>query len=93
MSYAIDSLMRQAEDAERDRETHAEEVAQITAERDAAREDHAAVEEYLAGIVRAWQRASDEERRMADVFVTGLRREIEEARDSGRGAWWEVSRG
>lgn len=69
------------------------EVTEATAQRDAAREDLAAVEEYLAGIVRVWQRASDEERRMADVFVPGLRREIEEARDSREGAWWEVSRG
>lgn len=93
MNYAIDSLMRRAEDADRDRETHAEELAEVTAQRDAAREDHAAAEEYLAGIVRVWQRASDDDRRMADVFVTGLRREIEEARDSREGAWWEVSRG
>ncbi len=93
MNYAIDSLMRAAEDAERERETHAEEVTELTAQRDAAREDLAAVEEYLAGIVRAWQRAGDEDRRMADVFVPGLRREIEEARDSREGAWWEVPRG
>lgn len=68
-------------------------LAEAIAQRDAAREDLAAVEEYLAGIVRAWQCAGDEERRMADVFVTGLRREIEEARDSRQGEWWEVSRG
>ena len=55
--------------------------------------DYAAVSEYLGGIVRAWERASDDDRRMADTFVSGLRREIEEARDSGRGAWWEVCRG
>ena len=58
--------------------------AELLAERDAAREDYAAAVEYLAGIVRAWQRASDEDRRMADVFVSGLRREIEEARGSAR---------
>lgn len=93
MSYAIDSLKRQVEDADRDRDTHAEELAELTAQRDAAREDLAAIEEYLAGIVRVWQREGDDERRMADVFVPGLRREIEEARDSRQGAWWEVSRG
>ena len=65
--------------------------AELLAERDAVREDYAAVE-YLAGIVRAWQRASDEDRRMADVFVSGLRREIEEARGSAQGEWWEKTR-
>lgn len=59
---------------------------------DAAREDFAASEALLAGIVRAWQRAADEDRRMADVFVPGLRAEIEEARDGREGEWWEVSR-
>lgn len=34
MNYAIDALMRTVEDAERDRDTHAEEVAELTAERD-----------------------------------------------------------
>ncbi len=66
---------------------------EMAARRDDALADYAAVNEYLAGIVRAWQRAGDEDRRMADVFVPGLRREIEEARDSREGAWWEVSRG
>ena len=65
----------------------------LAAQRDAARADHAAAEAHLAAIVRVWQRASDEDRRMADVFVTGLRREIEEARDGREGDWWEVSRG
>ena len=66
--------------------------AELLAERDAVREDYAAAVEYLAGIVRAWQRASDEDRRMADVFVSGLRREIEEARGSAQGEWWEKTR-
>ena len=66
---------------------------EMAARRDDALADYAAVNEYLGGIVRVWQRASDEDRRMADVFVAGLRREIEEARDSGRGEWWEVCRG
>lgn len=38
MNYAFDALMRTVEDAERDRDTHAEEVAELTAERDTARE-------------------------------------------------------
>ena len=66
--------------------------AELLAERDAVREDYAAAVEYLAGIVRAWQRASDEDRRMADVFVSGLRREIEESRGSAQGEWWEMTR-
>lgn len=66
--------------------------AELLAERDAVREDYAAAVEYLAGIVRAWQRASDEDRRMADVFVSGLRREIEEARGIAQGEWWEKTR-
>lgn len=65
----------------------------LTAQRDAARADHAAAEEHLAAIVRVWQRASDDDRRMADTFVSRLRREIEGARDGREGAWWEVSRG
>lgn len=66
--------------------------AELLAERDAVREDYAAAVEYLAGIVRAWQRASDEDRRMADVFVSGMRREIEEARGIAQGEWWEKTR-
>jgi len=66
---------------------------EMAARRDDALADYAAVNEYLGGIVRAWQRASDDDRRMADAFVSRLRREIEEARDSGRGEWWEACRG
>lgn len=64
-------------------------LAEATAQRDAARADHAAAEETLAGIVRVWQRADDDERRMADTFVIGLCREIEEARDNREGEWWK----
>lgn len=66
---------------------------EMAARRDDALADYAAVNEYLGGIVRAWQRAGNDERRMADTFVSGLRRELEEARDSGRGEWWEACRG
>jgi hypothetical protein len=58
----------------------------------AARADHAAAEEYLAGIVRVWQRVDEDNRRAADVCVPGLAGEIEGARDGREGAWWEVTR-
>ena len=72
---------------------HAEELARLTAERDAARADHAAAEGCLAGIVRAWQRARESDRSMAGLYVQGLQGAIEDARDGRDGAWWEVSRG
>jgi len=65
---------------------------ELIAKCDAARADHAAAESCLAGIVRVWQRADDDDWRMADIYVNGLRREIEEARDGRDGEWWEKAR-
>ena len=54
MSYAIDQLMRAAEDAEHERESHAEELAEITAERDEARADLARLRaEHAAALATA----------------------------------------
>ncbi len=54
MNYAIDQLMRAAEDAEIERESHAEELAEITAERDEARADLARLRaEHAAALATA----------------------------------------
>lgn len=54
MNYAIDQLMRAAEDAEHERESHAEELAEITAERDEARADLARLRaEHAAALATA----------------------------------------
>jgi len=50
VNYAIDTLMRAAEDAARDRETHAEELAELTAERDEARAEVACLTAALATV-------------------------------------------
>ena len=65
----------------------------LTAQRDAARADHAAAEEHLAGIVSRWEAADHDSQSIADLHVPGLRAEIEEARDGREGEWWEASRG
>ena len=65
-------------------------VAAVRAQASAdAREDHAAAEACLAGIVRRWERADHDSQSIADLHVPGLRAEIEEARDGREGEWWE----
>ncbi len=60
MSYAIDQLMRAAEDAEHERESHAEELAEITAERDEARADLARLRAEHAAALDAARREGAE---------------------------------
>ena len=65
MNYAIDQLMRAAEDAEHERESHAEELAEITAERDEARADLARLRAEHAAALDAARREGAEGMRAA----------------------------
>ena len=73
MSYAIDQLMRAAEDAEIERESHAEELAEITAERDEARADLARLRAEHAAALAAARREGAEGMREAAVAMIGRR--------------------
>jgi chromosome segregation ATPase len=67
MNYAIDQLMRAAEDAEHERESHAEELAEITAERDEARADLARLRAEHAAALATARREGAEGMRAAAV--------------------------
>ena len=69
MSYAIDQLMRAAEDAEHERESHAEELAEITAERDEARADLARLRaEHAAALATARREGAEEVMAMSNPW-------------------------
>ena len=73
MNYAINQLMRAAEDAEHERESHAEELAEITAERDEARADLARLRaEHAAALATARREGAEGMREQAKLVCAGI---------------------